>query len=148
MRSGDTDGVYGVLDRILRGALGATLLVVLAACSEQVTSSLGCPALCIDQSAVLRDTILTAIVVEDTTLLGYPALGETRELSLVSRGDTADIRVVARFDTIATTFRIPGATADSAIRRVDSTSFLFRVDTSFGRPTAQFTIEAFDPAAL
>ena len=104
MRHTTTDGVYGVPDRISRAALGIALLVAASACSEKVTSSLGCPQLCSDQSAQLRDTVLTDAVVLDTTLTGYPLLGSTREVSLVTRGDTADVRVVMRFDTLPNRF--------------------------------------------
>src|SRR3982750_2006563 len=106
-RHATTDGVFGVHDRILRGAIGIALLFAASACSEQVTSSLGCPELCSDQSAQLRDTVLVAAVVFDTPLTGYPLLGTTREMSLVSRGDTADVRVVARFDTLPNRFVPP-----------------------------------------
>lgn len=131
-------------DRILRGALGAALLVILAACSEQVTSSLGCPDLCSDQSATLRDTVLTDAILLDSTLTGFPLLGETRELSLVSRGDTADVRIIARYDTLPDTYRFPGAVTDSVIRRVDSATFIFLVDTLFAKPKTAVTIDAFD----
>jgi hypothetical protein len=133
-----------VPDRIFRSALGAVLLVALAACSEQVTSTLGCPQLCTDQSATLRDTILPDVVVLDTTLMGFPLLGETRELSLVARGDTADVRIVARYDTLPGTYLVPGATADSTIRRVDSATFIFRIDTTFTKPLIPVTVDAFD----
>jgi hypothetical protein len=133
-----------VPDRIFRTALGAILFLALAACSEQVVSSLGCPQLCTDQSASLRDTILTDVVVLDSTLVGFPLLGETRELSLVARGDTADVRVVARYDTLPSVYRVPGATADSTIRRVDSATFIFRIDTTVTKPRIAVTIDAFD----
>jgi hypothetical protein len=70
--------VYEVSDRISRGALGAILFLVLASCSENVTSSLGCPSLCTDQSATLRDTLLVGSVVVDSTVTGFPLLGESR----------------------------------------------------------------------
>lgn len=139
-----TDGVYAVLERSFRGALGAASLAALAACSEQVTGSLGCPELCSDQTAALRDTVLTAVVALDSSLVGYPALGTSRELSLVSRGDTADVRVVARFDTLPGVYRVPGATADSTIRFVDSAAVIFRIDTAFARPRFAVTVDAFD----
>ena len=66
------NGVYAVVDRILRGALGATLLFTLAGCSEQVSSSIACPELCTDESATLRDTLLVGSVVLDTTFSGFP----------------------------------------------------------------------------
>ena len=89
-----------VPDRLLRGALGAALLLVLAACSEQVTGSLGCPQLCSDQSVQLRDTVLVGGVTLDTTFTGFPRLGTPGTLTLVAQGDTADVRLVARFDTL------------------------------------------------
>jgi hypothetical protein len=136
--------VYAVVERIIRGALGAAFLASLGACSEQVTSSLGCPQLCTDQSGALRDTVLSAAVAVDSTLLGFPILGSSRELSLVSRGDTADVRVVARFDTLPGVYRLPSASADSTIQRVDSATMIFRIDTTFTRPTIPVTIDAFD----
>jgi hypothetical protein len=133
-----------VPDRIVRGALGIALLFSLAACSEQVTSSLGCPELCSDQSATLRDTVLTEAVVFDSTLIGFPPLGTSRELSLIARGDTADVRVVARFDTLPNRFVPATAQADSLIAFVDSATLIFVVDTTVVRPLRAITIDAYD----
>ena len=143
-RAATTDGVYAVPDRIVRGALGIAFLLALGACSEKVTSSLGCPELCSDQSATLRDTLLADAVVFDTTLTGYPLLGTSREISLVNRGDTADVRAVARFDTLPNTFVPAAAQADSSITFVDSATMIFVIDTGFVRPTSAVTIDAFD----
>ena len=139
-----TDGVYVLPDRILRGALGALLLFGFAACTEEVTGTLGCPDLCGDQSATLRDTTLTGVVTTDSVLIGYPEFGESRDFTLIAQGDTADVRVVIRFDTLPNTFRHPNATVDSAVTRVDSARIFFVVDTTIGRPKAPVTIEAFD----
>jgi len=139
-----TDGVYVVPERILRGAFGATLLLTLAACSEQVTSSLGCPELCTDQSAILRDTLLTGAVVIDTSFTGFPLIGVSRDIALVARGDTADVRIIARFDSLPTRFVPAAPQSDSLISRVDSATLIFRVDTSFQRPVGSLTIDAFD----
>jgi hypothetical protein len=133
-----------VSERILRGALGAALLLALGACSEQVTSSLGCPELCTDQSATLRDTVLTATVVVDTTFTGFPLLGESRDIALVARGDTADVRLITRFDTLPNRFIPPAPQPDSLIKLVDSATFIFRIDTTFQKPSVAVTIEAFD----
>jgi hypothetical protein len=133
-----------VPDRIVRGALGIALLFSLAACSEQVTSSLGCPELCSDQSATLRDTVLTEAVVFDTTLIGFPPLGTSRDLSLIARGDTADVRIVARFDTLPNRFVPPTPQADSLIAFVDSATMIFVVDTTVARPLTAITIDAYD----
>jgi hypothetical protein len=132
-----------VLDRIFRGALGATLIAVLAGCSEQVTGSLACPELCANQAVGLRDTILTGSVVVDSTLLGFPLFGSTPDLALVSRGDTADIRVVARYDTLPNTYTKSGGETDS-IRVVDTAHVIFVVDTTFAKPKVAVRIDAFD----
>ena len=131
-------------DRIVRGALGALLLLFIGACSEQVTGSLGCPQLCGDQSATLRDTTLTGTLTVDSTLTGYPLFGTARDFTLISQGDTADVRLVMRFDTLPNTFRHPNATVDSAVTRVDSSRIMFVVDTTIGRPKTAITLEAFD----
>lgn len=134
-----------VSDRILRGALAALLVVgALEACSEQVSTSLGCPDLCTDQSAVLRDTILAGGVVVDSSLLGFAGIGDMRDITLLNQGDTADVRLVARFDTLPQTYRPTGASADSAITRVDSASLIFFIDTLTVKPTSPITVDAFD----
>jgi hypothetical protein len=137
--------VYLLPDRILRSAFGALLLALGIGCAENVTGSLGCPQLCSDQSAVLRDTVLTGAISLDSSLVGFPLLGSSREFSLIAQGDTADVRLVIRIDTLDNTYRATGATTDSAIARVDSATLIFAVDTSGGaRPKLPFTIDAFD----
>src|SRR3954470_15343922 len=128
----------------LRGALGAFLLVLSAACSENVTSSLGCPQLCSDQSATLQDTTLTGVLVLDSTLTGFPLAGTTRDFTMIAQGDSADVRLVQRFDTLPNTYRVTGTVIDTAITTVDSASVTFLVDTTIGRPTTPVTIDAFD----
>jgi hypothetical protein len=137
-------GVYGVSERLFRGAFVAFLLALVVGCSEQVTGSLGCPALCTDQAAALRDTTLSGVVVLDTTLLGFPPLGTTRDVTLLNLGDTADVRLIARFDTLPNLYRPSGAASDSAIARVDSATFVFVVDTLVAKPKVPITIDAFD----
>lgn len=131
-------------DRILRGALGALLFLGFVACTENVSGTLGCPELCGDQSASLRDTTLTGILTVDTVLAGFPQFGASRDFTLIAQGDTADVRLVVRFDTLPNTFRHPNASADSTFTRLDSTRVTFVVDTTIGRPKAPVTIEAFD----
>ena len=132
-------------DRIFRVALGAVLFIgVFGACSEQVTGSLGCPALCVDQSAALRDTILTSAVTLDSTFLGFPRPGETRDITLLSQGDTADVRIGIHYDTLPAGYRIAGASSDSLIRGVDSATMIFLIDTLVTKPTKPITIDAFD----
>jgi hypothetical protein len=139
-----TDGVYVLVDRILRGALSALLLFGAVACTEELTGTLGCPELCGDQSATLRDTILVGSLALDSTLTGYPKFGSTRDFTMIAQGDTADVRLVIRFDTLPNTFRHPNASGDSAITRVDSARIFVVVDTTIGRPKAALTIDMFD----
>lgn len=129
-------------DRILRGALGAFLCIgMFAACSEQVTGSLGCPALCIDESATLRDTILTGAVIIDSTFLGFPRPGESLDITMINQGDTADVRIGIHYDTLPASY---GALSDSLIRKVDSATMIFVIDTLVTKPTTPITIDAFD----
>lgn len=132
-------------DRILRGAVAALLLIgTFTACSEQVTGSLGCPTLCVDESAALRDTVLTSAVVLDSTFIGFPRQGETRDFTLLALGDTGDVRIGLHYDTLKTRYQITGAASDSLIRKVDSATMIFLIDTTVVKPTAPFTIDAFD----
>ncbi|MDB4886482.1 MAG: hypothetical protein JWN79_1920 [Gemmatimonadetes bacterium] len=144
MRPSPPDGVYAVPERLLRVALGAALSLSLAACSEQVTGSAGCPQLCANEGALLRDTVLTGTIALDTTFVGFPRLGSAPNITLVGQGDTADVRVVARFDTLANTYRAAGAATDSAVTQVDSAALIFVIDTTIGRPTGPIRLEAFD----
>src|SRR5947209_6047356 len=115
-----TDGVYVVIDRLKRSAPVAILVAlftVMIACGEQVSGSLGCPELCTDETALLKDTTLTGAIVLDTTVFGYPSLGDTRDITLFGRGDTADVRLIIRFDTLPKTYIPTTAQADSLIKR-------------------------------
>ena len=131
-------------DRIIRGAFAALLLIGFAACSENVTGSLGCPALCVDESASLRDTVLAAVVSLDSTFLGFPRPGENRDVTLISQVDTADVRIGIHYDTLPTRYQIPLASSDSVIRKVDSATMIFLIDTLVTKPTTPLTIDAFD----
>jgi hypothetical protein len=131
-------------NRILQGALGAFLSLAFIACSENLTGSLGCPELCQDQSALLRDTTLSGVIVLDTVATGFPLPSTARDFTLLSQGATADTRVVIRFDTLVNTFRHPNATVDSNVTRVDSAAIRFVVDTSYGKLSAPLTVDAYD----
>jgi hypothetical protein len=133
-----------VLDRIIRNAFAAFLLIGFAACTENVTGSLGCPALCVDESATLRDTVLAGVVTIDSTFLGFPRPGEDRDITLINQVDTADVRIGIHYDTLPSRYTVPLATTDSAIRKVDSATMIFLIDTLAVRPTTPLTIDAFD----
>ena len=131
-------------NRILKGALGAFLSLAFIACSENLTGSLGCPELCQDQSALLRDTTLTGVLVVDTVVTGFPLQSTAKDFTLLSRADSGDIRVVFRFDTLVNSFRHPNATTDSAVTRVSNALVHFTVDTSYGKLKAPITVDAYD----
>ncbi|MEP6732816.1 MAG: hypothetical protein ABJE10_19380 [bacterium] len=132
-------------DRILRSAFGALLLIgTLVGCKEQVTGSLGCPDLCTDESGLLRDTTLLAAIAIDTTFVGFPRIGEDRDISLWNNLDTADVRLAVRYDTLPRTYRLASAQTDSIIRLVDSATLIFVIDTLLQKPTLPITIDAFD----
>jgi hypothetical protein len=133
-----------VRDRIIRGAFAALLLIGFAACSENVTGSLGCPTLCVDESATLRDTVLAGVVTIDSTFLGFPRPGENRDITLLNQVDTADVRIGIHYDTLPTRYQIPLASSDSAIRSVDSATMIFLIDTLVTKPTTPLIIDAFD----
>ena len=161
-----TDGVYVLLDRILRGALGALLLLGSVSCTEELTGSLGCPELCTDESAALRDTTLVGVVVIDSTLTGYPQFGTTRDFTMLAQGDTADVRLVVRFDTLPNTFRHPNASRqrdhagrqradlrghrhdDRAPARPRSTIDMFDVDTTAADSLTTALVPLFRPDRL
>jgi hypothetical protein len=128
-----------VFDRIFRGALGAALIALLAGCSEQVTSSAGCPELCTSQSKQLRDTVLVGSVVQDSTITGFPLFGSTLDVTMVSRGDTADVRAVARYDTLPNV-----KPSGDTITVVDSAQLVFAIDTTTTRPMGPVQVDAFD----
>ena len=128
-----------MFDRISRGALGAALIALLAACSEQVTTSAGCPELCSSQSKQLRDTVLIGSVVQDSTIAGFPLFGSTVDVTMVSRGDTADVRAVARYDTLPNV-----KPSGDTITVVDSAQLVFAIDTTTTRPMGPVQVDAFD----
>ncbi len=136
-----------MIDRLKRSAPVAILVLlftVMIACGEQVSGSLGCPQLCVDESASLKDTILTAAIVVDTSVFGYPSLGDSRDVTLLYQADTADVRMVVRFDALPKRYTITGAASDTAITKVDSAALMLFIDTIKVKPVTPITIEAFD----
>lgn len=121
----------------------AFAVAVVAGCSEKIEAGAACPQLCPSNEVVLQDTTIDAVVV-DTTVPGFPPIGEETYLLLANRGDTLDTRVIVRYDSLPSTYRSSTATADSTIRMVDSAAISIVVDTLHGKATAPVTIEAYD----
>jgi hypothetical protein len=119
------------------GAVGVT------ACTDQLESGAGCPLLCPTQEIVLRDTIIEAVAL-DTTVHGFPPVGQEVYHLLASRGDTLQTRVVFRFDTLPRTWRPSASPNDTAISRVDSAHLRLRLRYPVPNPSLPVTIEAYD----
>ncbi len=76
---------------LLAGAL------VLAGCTERLTSPGTCPSLCPGGSLQVRDTVLTAVVGGDSAFTGYASVTDPLSLLASNGGELGDIRSVVRF---------------------------------------------------
>jgi hypothetical protein len=103
-------------------ALAALLLG--AACSEDLESDGGCPALCPQQGIVVQDTMLEPVAL-DTTLVGFPARG-TEPFLLLATAPGLDVRAIVRFDTLVNRYQSPGDTARKPITNLDSLRLVLR----------------------
>jgi hypothetical protein len=120
------------------------LVSLLTACTEQLTTSVGCPDLCTDQEGGI-ETVTIDPVVLDTTVSGILGVGTERAMLIATRGDTLDSRVVIRFDSIPA--RYTKATTDTTtfpITRADSVRLRVRLDTVGAKLPGPVTIEAYD----
>lgn len=122
--------------------LAVVSVVMLAtACSEDLDSGGGCPVLCPQQSVLVVDTVLEAVVL-DTVITGNPAVGTEATLLLAARGDTLDTRVVLRFDSLPASYTV--ASGDTAIAAIDSAFIQLRVDVAGTRITDSVRIDLYD----
>ena len=137
-----------VVSRLLI-ALGFFSVAALGACGEKLEAGAACPLLCPATKDVdLKDTTVDAIAV-DTSVAGFPVIGEEDPLVLAARGDTLDTRVIFRFDSIGKTFPHPSVPADTFVTHVDSATLRVILDTTTavgvpGLPTQPVTIELYD----
>ena len=114
-----------------------------AACSDNLESNVACPVLCPGQAVTLRDTTLDAVVI-DSSVSGFPSIGQESLILISTRGDTIDSRAIFRFDTLPSTFTRSNSAVDTAIAGVDSAYLMLRVDTSAQRPGAPITVSVYD----
>src|ERR1051326_1426955 len=126
----------------LLGIVASTLAI--AACSEQLEAGKSCPLLCPEQAIQLRDTVIDAVF-GDTTVPGFPAIGNEVFLMLSSHGDSLDSRAIIRYDTITQSFT-GAASTDSTITEVDSAELVMPIapPDTLRKPTSPLTIEAYD----
>lgn len=123
--------------------IAAVAIAAIGACSDNLESHAACPVLCPGQEVTLRDTTLDAVIV-DSSVSGFPALGQEPYLIVSTRGDTIDTRAIFRFDSLPSTFTRTNSAADSAIAGVDSAFLMLRVDTSAKHPGAPITVSVYD----
>ena len=109
------------------------LTAILAACTEKLDNSAGCPLLCPDQGGEIETVTIDAITL-DSTVSALAGQGTETSLLLATRGDTIDARAIIRFDSIPDRFRRPGPdTASFEVTTVDSAFLRMRVDTIGGK---------------
>jgi len=95
------------MNRFYRNALAAAgLVLVISACQEELTAPGSCPATCPGGTPVIHDTVLDAIVFNDSTYSGYRSAGSTGEGLLVANGfqggtEYGVIKFVPRPDTLS-----------------------------------------------
>ncbi|HUQ47412.1 MAG TPA: hypothetical protein VM053_04100 [Gemmatimonadaceae bacterium] len=120
------------------------LTVIVAACTENLDNSAGCPLLCVDQQAGV-ETVTLDVVTFDSTVSALTGQGTELGLLLATRGDSIDSRAIIRFDSIPARFTKPGSdTTSIAVTTVDSALLRFRVDTVGGKIPAQVTLDIYD----
>lgn len=131
--------------RRARLALAAALVAAaLGACTEKLESGAACPALCPSQNVPVRDTVLAAAVVVDTTLGSYPARGDETFLLVADRGADLQSRAVVRFDTLTRKFNRSATDTAVAITQVFNSSVRLVVDSAGSRITAPITVSVYD----
>jgi hypothetical protein len=127
-------------------ALGGELFIVgiLAACTEQLSTNVGCPDLCTDQAGGI-ETVTIDPVVLDTTVSGLLGVGTEAQMLMSNRGDTVDSRVVIRFDSIPARYnKVASDTTTTAISLADSARLRIRIDTTGAKFPGPITIDAYD----
>lgn len=125
-----------------------SLAAAVGGCGEKLEAGSACPLLCPQPDIQPRDTLVEGVVV-DSTIAGFPPIGQESDLLLAARGDTLDTRVIFRFDSLPKTYAHPSATADTIVNHVDSATLRIVLDTATlagvpGLPTTPVTVELYD----
>jgi hypothetical protein len=141
---------FSIFTRLSRRTLTAlttvaaiALVVGIAGCSEDLSSGLACPTLCVASGNNFRDTTLDAVEL-DTTIAGFPTLGLATSLLLASRKDTVQSSIVIRFDSLPTSVVLSGATDTTTISGVDSAYLRIVIDSTGGQGASQAILQAYD----
>lgn len=123
-------------------AIAFGLAVAFGACDEQLNGGEACPLLCPSPPVDLQDTTFFAIEL-DTTISGFPGLGQESRILAAAFGDTLQTAMVVRWDSLPTTFRRVNSPLDSVILAVDSAVITLSIVTgdTLGAPA---TIDVYD----
>ncbi len=136
----------GGRSRRLGAVAGALLLLLAAACTEEIETTAVCvdaPELCPEQQFEVEQVVLNPVVL-DTSLTGVPLLGNEPYLALVRHGEV-DTRPVYRFDDFPQTYRPVATSVDSvAIEQVIEPVVQLVIDRRESDFDVPVTIEAFD----
>lgn len=124
------------------GLMVLALAAVVAACSEDLETDAGCPALC-SQEVPVRDTVVSPFAL-DTSIAGYPLLGSEGLMLLAARGDTVDTRVMLRFDSLTLKYAPKSGDTLRAIEQLDSAYVRLRLDPLGALRRGTLTIQAYD----
>ena len=116
-------------------AIAAALAVAFGACDEQLNGGGACPVLCPSEPVSLQDTTFFAIDL-DTTIAGFPGIGEETRIFVAAMGDTLQSAMVVRWDSLPDTFRRVNSPTDSLIVAVDSAQINLAITTgdTLGQP--------------
>ncbi len=113
--------------------------MTLAACSEQLDSTAGCPTICGGQTADVENETFDAITF-DQTVAAAPTLGSEAFLLLGTQGSQLDTRMIIRFDALPKYLD----TLQTPITFVDSARLTIRFDSSGGRILNPVTVSIYD----
>ena len=120
------------------------LTAVLAACTEKLDNSAGCPILCPSQGGEIETATIDAVSF-DSTVSALSGLGTEGSLLVATRGDSLDARAIIRFDSIPGRYRRPGAdTTSIPVTTADSVTLRLRVDTVGGKVPGPVTLDLYD----
>ena len=120
------------------------LTAVLAACTEKLDNSAGCPILCPSQGGEIETVTIDAVSL-DSTVSALTGLGTEGSLLVATRGDTLDARAIIRFDSIPGRYRRPGSdTTSIPVTTADSVTLRLRVDTVGGKVPGPVTLDLYD----
>ena len=131
------------LRRALSVLVVAGAAAAAGACNEHLDAGAACPSLCPGLAVPIKDTVFTAVLAFDTTLVGYPSIGTEEGIPLAARGDTLDVRGVIRFDSLVRIFAPTGDTARQ-VSKVDTAIFRMRLNLTQSRLPSSVTFQAYD----